>query len=79
MEIVVAGSTSLIGTEIIRQALANPAVKSVLALGRRETALPPNLDPAADTSKLKSVVLEDFENYTEDVKKQLQAADAVIW
>jgi dihydrodipicolinate reductase len=79
MRIIVGGSTGMVGTEIIRQALSHPDVSTVLALGRREISAPSDLGPNADVSKLKSVVLKDFENYTDDVKRQLQGADAVIW
>ncbi|KFA69545.1 hypothetical protein S40285_07275 [Stachybotrys chlorohalonatus IBT 40285] len=79
MRIIVGGSTGMVGTEIIRQALSHPDVSTVLALGRREVSAPSDLGPNADVSKLKSVVLKDFENYTDDVKSQLQGADAVIW
>lgn len=79
MKLIVSGATGLIGTEIIRQALSNKAIDTVLALGRRETAAPGNLPPGGDPSKLKSVVCSDFTNYSDDVKRQLEGADACIW
>lgn len=78
MKIIVAGSTGFVGTEIIRQALSNPAITSIAALGRRGNPVPQNAGPTADATKLKSVVLDDFENYTESVKKELTGADACI-
>jgi len=77
MKLVVAGSSGFVATEIIRQAIHNPAITSIIALARRETAVPQNA--GADASKLKAVVCEDFTNYSEDVKKQLAGADACIW
>ncbi|KAK4163088.1 NAD(P)-binding Rossmann-fold containing protein [Cladorrhinum sp. PSN259] len=79
VKLIIAGSTGFVGAELVRQALSNPAFSTVLALGRRETPIPPNLNPGADASKLKSVICEDFENYSDDVKKQLAGADACIW
>ncbi|KAK4228037.1 NAD(P)-binding Rossmann-fold containing protein [Podospora fimiseda] len=79
MKLIIAGSTGYVGTELVRQALAHPAFTSVLALGRRETPIPPNLSSGVDQSKLKSVVVDDFENYSDDAKKQLAGADACIW
>ncbi|KAK5990105.1 hypothetical protein PT974_08369 [Cladobotryum mycophilum] len=79
MKVIVAGSTGFVGTEVIRQALSNPAITSVVGLARRQTALPNNLYPAADTSKFKSVVCDDFLNYPESVKQDLADADACIW
>ena len=79
MKLIVAGSTGFVATEVIRQALSNPAITSILALARRVTALPENLGPGADASKLKSVVCEHFYNYPESVKQELAGADACIW
>lgn len=75
MKLVVAGSTGFVGTEVVRQALSNPKITSVLALARRTTPVPAN----ADASKLQSVVCEDFENYSDAVKSQLSGADACVW
>lgn len=79
MKIIVAGSTGFVATEVIRQSLSNPAVTSIVALGRRSTAVPQNAGPRADVSKLKPVVCDDFENYSESVKEELAEADACIW
>ena len=79
MKLIIAGSTGFVATEVIRQALSNPAIVSIVALARRETTVPQNPGPGADTSKLKSVVCEDFENYSESVKQELAGADACIW
>lgn len=78
MKLVVAGSTGFVATELIRQAVSNPAVTSIVALARRITATPQNT-PGSDVTKFKSVVCDDFENYPEDVKKDLSEADACIW
>ncbi|RDA88388.1 hypothetical protein CP532_5548 [Ophiocordyceps camponoti-leonardi (nom. inval.)] len=75
MKLIVAGGTGFVGSEIIRQALAHPAVTSVVALARRETPVPPDAPPG----KLKSVVCSDFENYPDGVKRDLAGADACVW
>ena len=77
MKVIIAGSTGFVATEIIQQALVHPSVTSIIGLARRETPLPMNVE--ADTSKFKSVVCSNFENYPEDVKHELQGADACIW
>jgi hypothetical protein len=79
MKLIVAGSTGFVATEVIRQAVSHPSITSILALARRTTAVPQNVGPGADTTKLKSVVCEDFGNYPESVKKELSGADACIW
>lgn len=79
MKLIVAGSTGFVGTEIIRQALSDAAITSVVALARHTTAVPQNTKPGTDPAKLKSVVCEDFGNYSESVKEDLAEADACIW
>jgi nucleoside-diphosphate-sugar epimerase len=79
MKVIVAGSTGFVGTEVIRQALSNPAVTSIIGLARRETAVPQNTGPGADPTKLKSIICDDFEKYSESAKQELSGADACIW
>ncbi|KAI9647088.1 hypothetical protein NHQ30_005090 [Ciborinia camelliae] len=79
MLLIVAGSTGFVATELIKQALTKPAVKSIVALARRETPLPASLGPDTNNTKFKSVVCQDFENYPENVKRELSGADACVW
>jgi nucleoside-diphosphate-sugar epimerase len=79
MKLIVTGATGLLGTWVIRESLQNPKITSVIALARRPVSAPENAGDGFDTSKLKSLVLEDFTNYPEDVKSQLADADACIW
>jgi hypothetical protein len=66
-----------VATEVIRQAIRNPAIASIVALTRRE--ITPPADAGADASKLKSVICNDFSSYSDEVKKDLAGADACIW
>jgi len=77
MKLVIGGSTGFVAEELIRQGLKNPAITSVIALGRREAQTPS--DAGASASKLKCIVVEDFESYSEMVKKEIENADACIW
>lgn len=79
MKLVIAGSTGFVGTEVVRQAVSHPAVKSIVALARRPTPAPQNAAPHADISRLRSAICEDFENYAESVRQELAGADACIW
>jgi uncharacterized protein YbjT (DUF2867 family) len=80
MKLIVTGATGFVGTEVIRQALCNPAVTSVVALARKPVLPPDNAGPGADTSKLQSVVLDDWTSpYPESVKGHIQGGDACIW
>ncbi|RMZ82811.1 hypothetical protein DV737_g1882, partial [Chaetothyriales sp. CBS 132003] len=77
MKLIVAGSTGLIGKEVVRQALADPAVSSVVALARREDNY--EAAPGGDKSKLVLAIVENFGLYDDEVKEKLADADAVIW
>jgi uncharacterized protein YbjT (DUF2867 family) len=79
MKLIVAGATGFVATEVIRQALFNRSITSLVALARRPTPLPETIAPDSDTQKFKSVVCDDFSNYSEAVKAEVTGADAVIW
>lgn len=59
MKIIVVGATGFLGREVLRQALADPAITQVTAITRR--------DPGVSDPKLKCVVLSNFEDYTQFV------------
>lgn len=75
MKLIVAGATGFVGSELIRQSLRMSQITSVLALSRK----PIKFEDGTDVSKLKSVVLKDYGEYPDDVKRELAGADACIW
>ncbi|KAF7374642.1 Succinate-semialdehyde dehydrogenase [Mycena sanguinolenta] len=75
MKLIVAGATGFVGQEVIRQSLRNPDIKSVVALTRRPVTAP----AGTDASKLKNVVVKDYDQYPDEVKKEFAEADACIW
>lgn len=79
MKLVVAGASGFVATEIIRQCLESPKIFRVIALARRPVPAPPNLSSAADPSKLRSVVVVDYDVYSDEAKAQLAGIDACIW
>ncbi|EXJ81830.1 hypothetical protein A1O1_07895 [Capronia coronata CBS 617.96] len=79
MKLIVSGASGFVATEVIRQSLNNPSITTVVALARRRISAPGNLPPDADASKLRSVVVDDLDQYSEDVKRQVAGADACIW
>ncbi|PYI00608.1 hypothetical protein BO78DRAFT_434274 [Aspergillus sclerotiicarbonarius CBS 121057] len=74
MKLIVTGATGLLGTEIIRQSLRNNKITQVIALARK----PVQVDNI-NSSKLKTVIIRDYEHYPSDVKAQIAGADACIW
>jgi len=80
MKLVVTGATGLIGSEVVRFALRNKAITSLVVLTRRPFQVPEGLGPDTDSSKLCSLIIEDWEkDYPESVKEQITGADACIW
>ena len=80
MKLIVVGATGFVGTEVIRQAVLNPEITSVVALARREVTLPEDVSQALnDPKKFKTVVCQDFERYPENLKKEFADADCCIW
>ncbi|KAK3207347.1 hypothetical protein GRF29_103g738502 [Pseudopithomyces chartarum] len=79
VKLIIGGATGFVASEIIRQSLSNPNITTIYALGRKPIPVPEGTAPGADTSKLKSLVVQDFENYPEDVKAQIADADGAIW
>lgn len=84
MKLAIAGSTGYLGQELIKQALSNPKITTLIAISRRETSLPSKdqLLPDADPAKLKSVVVKDFmSDWTESngCKEDLKDMDGMIW
>ena len=79
MKLIIAGGTGFVATEIIRQSLSIPKITSVITIARRPVSAPSNLQPHADPSKLRSVVVKDYGSYPDEVTEQLAGADACIW
>ncbi|KGO46098.1 hypothetical protein PEX1_064980 [Penicillium expansum] len=75
MKLIVAGATGLVGTEIIRQCLEISEITQVTALARKPVHVEDGTDPR---SKLKSVVIRDYGEYSADVKAEFAGADACI-
>jgi hypothetical protein len=75
MKLIIAGATSLLGTEIVRQSPQIREITQVISLALQ----PVQIDKSIDTSKLKNVVIRDYSEYPDDVKSEFAGADACIW
>ncbi|PSR79548.1 hypothetical protein BD289DRAFT_442283 [Coniella lustricola] len=75
MKLIVAGGTGFVAVEVIRQAAQLDAITSLVVLARKAAPLPEG--PGA--SKIKTVVIEDYERYSDEVKAEFAGADACIW
>jgi nucleoside-diphosphate-sugar epimerase len=80
MKLIVVGATGFVGREVLRLALRNTSIASVVAATRREV-LPFKQDkPDLDISKLRCVLIGDWEKpYPDHVIEQILAAYAYIW
>ncbi|OJJ48238.1 hypothetical protein ASPZODRAFT_140552 [Penicilliopsis zonata CBS 506.65] len=74
MKIILAGSTGLVGREVLELCLACESITSIVALSRRELPASVTQNP-----KLKVVILDDFLSYTDPVLQEINGADACIW
>ncbi|KAI1454778.1 NAD(P)-binding protein [Annulohypoxylon moriforme] len=79
MKLIVSGATGFVAREVIRQSLSRSEITSVVALARKPVSVPEKLADDADPSKLKSVVVKDYGDYPEEVKKEFAGALACIW
>lgn len=77
MKLVVPGATGFLATEVIRQGLNRPEVTSLVAVSRKPIKTP-HVD-AVSAAKLRQVIIEDYAEYPDDVKKELAGANACIW
>ncbi|KAI1134632.1 hypothetical protein F5Y05DRAFT_397728 [Hypoxylon sp. FL0543] len=77
MKLVIWGSTGYIGSELIRQALPNPAIRSIVAISSSATPIPPGL--SGKNAKLRPYVCDNFESYPDNIMRELETADACIW
>ncbi|KAJ6512995.1 hypothetical protein C8R45DRAFT_1049963 [Mycena sanguinolenta] len=73
--IIIVGATGFVAQELMRQCLPNPDIKAIVAVARRPIPHP----VGANADKVKSVLVTDFDNYSDEVKKEFADADACIW
>ncbi|KAK7033432.1 succinate-semialdehyde dehydrogenase [Favolaschia claudopus] len=78
MKLIVTGATGLVAQEVLRQGLRNPAIQKIVAVARKPVTIPA-LEGGVDASKLRSVVVPDYDNYPPGVKEEFSGADACIW
>jgi uncharacterized protein YbjT (DUF2867 family) len=74
MKLIIAGATGYVAGEVIRQAVRMPEITTIVTLARR----PVELD-MPESSKIKSVIIEDYGKYPDQVKEALAGSDACIW
>ncbi|KAI1388549.1 putative nucleoside-diphosphate-sugar epimerase [Hypoxylon trugodes] len=79
MKLIISGATGFLGTELVRQSMSNRKITSVVALARKPVPVPGGLAEDADTSKLKSIVVESYDKYSEEAKREFASAEACIW
>ncbi|KAI1078557.1 NAD(P)-binding protein [Whalleya microplaca] len=79
MKLIITGATGFVAKEVIRQSLSRREITSVVAVARKPLSVPEKLEDGADISKLRSVVLKDYNDYPEEVKREFADASACIW
>ena len=70
MNIIVTGATGMVGSEVVRQAIADPDITEITAVTRRPLE--------TSHAKLKTVIHKNFLDYT-DLSDVFRSNDACIW
>ncbi|KXH29409.1 hypothetical protein CSIM01_12797 [Colletotrichum simmondsii] len=78
MKLIIAGASGFVGTELLKQSLRNPAIKTVVALTRQPLKIRAETSPDVDHSKLKNIVVSGYDQYSAETKAELATADACI-
>jgi hypothetical protein len=74
-KIILTGATGLVGSQVLKAAIADHRITSIVILSRR--ALPnPTL---SENAKVTVLIHKDFEVYPPELVEQLRGAEAVIW
>ncbi|KAI1330738.1 NAD(P)-binding protein [Xylariaceae sp. FL0255] len=79
MKLIITGATGFVAKEVIRQCLSKKEITSIVAVARSPVPIPEKLEAGADPSKLKSLVIKDYEFYLDEVKAEFSGAAACIW
>ena len=74
MKVIVAGSTGLVGSALVRQGIASDNVSRVWALTRR-----PLPDAVADNPKVGVLLHDDYSTYPPELLAKLAGAEACLW
>ncbi|KAF3761818.1 hypothetical protein M406DRAFT_265357 [Cryphonectria parasitica EP155] len=75
MKLIVAGGTGFVATEVIRQSLELPEITSLVVLARKPVPVP----DSPGSSKMKTLIIRDYDDYPDDVKAEFAGAAACIW
>ncbi|CAG9983280.1 unnamed protein product [Clonostachys byssicola] len=74
MKVIITGSTGLVGSAVIREAIANDGITHAFVLSRKD--LPKEI---SDNAKVTVIPHADFSKYPEDLLTQLAGCEACIW
>lgn len=75
MKLIISGGSGFVATELIKQSLGLTSVTKLVVLSRKPISTP----QGADNSKLKNVILEDYEKYPQEARDEMAGADAFVW
>ncbi|CAK5267510.1 unnamed protein product [Mycena citricolor] len=75
MKLIITGATGFVGKEILSQASKHPRITSIVTVSRSAIAAPEGV-PA---DKFQSLVVSDYDQYTDEAKKAFAGAGACIW
>jgi nucleoside-diphosphate-sugar epimerase len=70
MNIIVTGTTGTVGSEVVRQAVADDSIKNIVSLARKECGI--------NHPKVRNLIHTDFHKYT-GLETEFRESDACLW
>ncbi|CAK5273546.1 unnamed protein product [Mycena citricolor] len=75
MKLIITGATGYVGKETVSQACKHSGISTVVAVTRKPIAAP----EGTPAGKFKNVVVSDYDQYTDEAKKEFAGANGCIW
>ncbi len=74
MKVVIAGSTGLVGSALVRQSIASDSISHVYALSRK-----PLPEAVAKSPKVSVILHDDYSSYPDELLDQLAGVEGCFW
>ncbi|KAK1532038.1 uncharacterized protein CCOS01_04021, partial [Colletotrichum costaricense] len=79
IKLIITGASGFVGTELLKQSLRIPTIKTVIALTRKPLVIQAESRSDADHSKLRNIVVEGYDQYSVETKAEFATANTYIY